>query len=369
MQSHYDVVILGGGPAGLAAAISIRERLKLSVLVVERQDFSSERVGENCPPQTILLLKQLGVAREFYRDGHQTCPGYASVWGRSSVGYNDFIVNPMGPSWRLNRARFDRMLAQRAQALGAELITSTRFLECEPSVDSLQPHRLHLLPRQSETALSISAGFVIDASGFKAVFAQALGIHKQVDDELFATVRFAEVRNGHSSQQVHLEAIPQGWCYHTALPEQRLVSMMVTEKELLPALREDEYQGFESALRNTSFIGPRLQQLELENPRYQIFPIRSGRLPVVEGDNWMAIGDAALSFDPVSAQGIYKALSQGLAVADKVEQWSLEQRTDRSFSALIDQHYAMYRTNRAHVYSLERRWPQATFWLGRQGLR
>ncbi|MBL4686673.1 MAG: hypothetical protein JKY37_18900 [Nannocystaceae bacterium] len=75
-----------------------------------------------------MLLKRLGVAAAFYRAGHETCPGYASVWGRSDVGYNDAIVNPMGPSWRLDRSRFDAMLAEKAVELGTKLVWSTRFV-------------------------------------------------------------------------------------------------------------------------------------------------------------------------------------------------------------------------------------------------
>ena len=61
LKPKYDVVILGGGPAGLAAAIAIRASINASVLVVDKQTPGEERVGESCPPEIVLLLKKVRV--------------------------------------------------------------------------------------------------------------------------------------------------------------------------------------------------------------------------------------------------------------------------------------------------------------------
>ena len=374
LKPNYDVVILGGGPAGLAAAIAIRTKTNASVLVVDRQAPNQERLGESCPPEIVLLLKQLGVAKAFYQENHQTCPGYASVWGRETPGYNDFIVNPLGPSWRLNRMAFDQMLVNKAESCGAQLTWSTRFIGTQETTkkasNTTESHTLLLAQGNDRTPHVIKAGFVIDASGAKARFARSLGIHKKIDDQLFATVRFAQIANNNKknqgSKQIQLEATREGWCYQTLLPEQRTVSMIVSETEIIPNLREHDHQGFEQALSATTFVGPNAAKLKLENTSYHSCAIFSGILPTLEGNNWMAIGDAAASYDPISAQGIYKGLSHGLMAADKVESWFNNSNDNSlSYTQKIRDQYQIYLRNRNHSYSLERRWLDSDFWKNR----
>lgn len=361
LDARYDVVILGGGPAGLAAAITVRRHGDLSVLVVEAHGFDRERIGESCPPDLLLMLEQLGLTERFRRDGHAPCPGYASVWGRPSVGYNDFIVNPLGPAWRLDRRVFDRMLAQAAVERGAQVCGSMRFAGVGSAEDGPADHTLRLIQRGRE--VTVRAGFVIDASGARARFARALGVDKQIDDRLFAIIRFARVTLGRLTRQILLEAVPQGWWYGAMLPDQRVVSMLVTDKPTLRRLRRAP-QGYTTALHATSFIGPALARLSLTDPRQYVWPIESGRLTRVQGDRWVAIGDAACSYDPVAAQGIYKALHDGISVGRRIA--GVRGADDGAdHPATIERRYREYQHNRAYIYGLERRWLDAPFWRDR----
>ena len=110
MVKYYDVVVLGGGPAGLATAISLRRQGDFSVLVADAGPPVRERAGESVPPDILTPLRRMGLADWFSAGGHTHCPGSVVVWGREQVGYNDHLLNPMGPAWRLNRNNFDKML-------------------------------------------------------------------------------------------------------------------------------------------------------------------------------------------------------------------------------------------------------------------
>lgn len=354
---RYDVVILGGGPAGLAAAISLRMRAELSVLVVEAGDPDRERIGESCPPDLVLLLEQLRLRERFRRDGHAPCPGYASVWGRAQVGYNDFIVNPLGPAWCLDRKAFDRMLAEAALERGAPVRWSTRFTDVRRGDDG----DWHLQLAGPGAEPRVRAGFVVDASGAKARFAHRVGERKQIDDRLVALIRFARIRSGHLTRQVLLEAVPEGWWYGALLPDERVVTMMVTERTTLRRLRS-EPDAYARALGSTTLVGPRLEPLELDEPVEYLWPILSGRLTEVRGPGWLAIGDAACSFDPLAAQGIHKALADGIE-AGRLLTAAGEPRADPATT--LAERYRLYRQQRAYFYALERRWPDAPFWRNR----
>src|SRR4051812_3920895 len=115
MREQYDVVVLGAGPAGLATAIAISRETSASVLLADAGTAMRERFGESVTPEILVSLKRLGLLEEFRIGTHLPCPGSASIWGSGRVGYNDYILNPAGPAWRLHRRAFDEMLFRAAE--------------------------------------------------------------------------------------------------------------------------------------------------------------------------------------------------------------------------------------------------------------
>ncbi|MDQ3742321.1 MAG: tryptophan 7-halogenase, partial [Actinomycetota bacterium] len=122
----YDVAIAGGGPAGCATAIALRGAGVERVLLAEASTGDGARVGESIPPDTRLVLDRLGVTARFEADGHEPCLGSCSAWGDAELGYNDFLFNPHGHGWHLDRRRFDASLAAEAKAAGAEVAAGWR---------------------------------------------------------------------------------------------------------------------------------------------------------------------------------------------------------------------------------------------------
>jgi flavin-dependent dehydrogenase len=94
----------------------------------------------------------------------------------------------------------------------------------------------------------------------------------------------------------------------------------------------------------------------------------SSRLDRFGGDGWLAVGDAASTFDPVSSHGVFKALRSGIlasyAVLDRLDGkagW-----LDK-YTLLHAREFDEYRKTWAAVYRREVRWPNETFWSRRIG--
>jgi flavin-dependent dehydrogenase len=365
IPTEFDAVVLGAGPAGLATAVALRRRIPASVLVVDGGRPERDRVGETAAPGLLLDLERLGLATRFSEGGHLPCPGTASIWGRDRVGYNDFVLDPLGPAWRLDRPRFDRMLLEAAQESGAVLQWCTRFAGLVPGGSGNPPHRLRLTSREGGEVV-VFARCVVDATGPGAWFARALGARRRVDDRLFAAVRFGAAATAGATRQTLVEAVPDGWWYGARTPGDQAVVMFVTDRSGVGRLRAGGPAAFEAALAETSLVRTLVSAPAAAAMRHTVLPIWSSALDRRAGDGWVAVGDAAASFDPIAGQGVAKALADGLAGAEQVHALLEGGVAAAVTGGAPDEVVAGYRLGRAAVYGSETRFPGAPFWQTRQ---
>ena len=356
MRARYDVVVLGAGPAGLATAITIRRESRFSVLVADAGTAARERFGESVAPDLLVPVKQLGLLDEFRAGGHAPCPGSASIWGGDKVGYNDYILNPTGPALRLQRRAFDEMLARAAGEAGAELCWGARYLQSLPDEKG---HRLLL--RASEGKREVCASRVVDATGPAARFALHAGARRIVNDRMHGLARYATIRAGRMTMQTLLEADEGGWWYAARLPGDRVVVLFVSEGETARRLKAGGHEGFERSLGVTRLIGPILAKLELDRKVYFATPVYSSRLDRPEGEGWIAVGDAAASYDPIVSRGITKALEDGIAAGRHIAE---PDNSRDAYSERLAARFRIYAETRAHLYEIERR--DGPFWQKRR---
>ena len=120
LTSDFDVVIAGAGPAGAAAAIMLRiVAPELSLCLVDAAPPPTLRVGETVPPPIQPILAQLGLWERFRRAGHAASYRTVAAWGGPALASNEFLLSAHQCGWRLDRARFDLMLAEAAEEGGA----------------------------------------------------------------------------------------------------------------------------------------------------------------------------------------------------------------------------------------------------------
>ena len=358
-----DVAILGGGPAGCATALRLRQHAPhLSVAIVEASSHKQEPIGESLPPPTQELLRGLGVWREFLDQKHVGTFGTLSTWGGGDLGGDDFILTPFARGWHLDRRRFDRMLLSAAESRGVTVFRESRFRDATRTAAGWD---LELHSRGSVQRLPCS--FVVDATGRRAVFATRNGARRIRDDSMIGVCCFFSCEaDSVRDTRLILEPVREGWWYSTVLPAGRALAVFMTDSDIVKELDLAGEEGFGSALQKTVLTLGRFEKAELECPP-RLVPAGSGCLSKVRGDRWVAVGDAACTFDPLSGQGIIKATRNGIyaayAIADGL---SGDDRGLERYCRGIARAYEQYLDIRDEYYDTERRWPNARFWKRRQ---
>ena len=282
-------------------------------------------------------------------------------WGRDRPGHNDFILDPLGPAWHIDRTRFETALRVRAEAAGAQLLTSTRLHAIQ-----ITAHGARVQVYGPSGGLVVQAAWLIDASGPGARVARRLGARRLVVDRLSALIRFVRLAEGTFTAQTLLESTPHGWWYAARLPGDRLVTALITAPQEVPPLTADGWAGWRRALAGTSLLAQQMTDVRLHSEpgsqRRGVRPVVVSRLDRVAGERWLAVGDAAAELDPITGRGIHEALTDATHAA---RAWLTGRPESTSYQTRITDRFVQHVAERSAYYDLERRWAAAPFWSGR----
>ena len=139
----------------------------------------------------------------------------------------------------------------------------------------------------------------------------------------------------------------------------------MTDADLLPRRRESWRAFWQTRLQHTTQTQERLQACDLDGaPR--VVAANSSRLDCVSGRDWLAVGDAAIAFDPLASQGLMHALASGIRAGEALNRRLPGETTpldeyDTSASEVFRAYLRLYGV----YYRREQRWPQSVFWRRR----
>lgn len=369
MATTVDVAIAGGGPGGAAAAIALA-RQGQHVLLADAGTGRWPRIGEGLPPSTRALLRELGVLDQVLADGHRRSPGALAFWGSDTAHVEDTLFALHGDGLQLDRTRFDAGLRAAAQAAGAEVLEGAR-LRLRQRGDARTPHTLEL--RIGEAAPQrVQARWLIDASGRTASLARTLGARRISHDRLLAFHQrlvggAATDRDG----RTWVEAVADGWWYSVLLPsDERLIAFLGDFSGAAERRQLLDSEGLWNALR----AAPRLHALCTGHgwrPHGAVQGADAGStaLDHASDERWLAVGDAALAFDPLSSKGIANALYTGLRAAAAIHASDKgDPEATTAYARHLREIHRVYREQCRSYYAMERRWPESKFWQARRRL-
>ncbi len=353
----FDVVVAGGGPAGLAVAAALRLRGR-SVALFERTAYEGPRVGETLGPEVFVLLRALGAwgAVGDLVEGQVPLRSVRAAWGAGDLDERPSIVHPLGEGRHVERVRFDAALAAWAESTGVVLRRDAGA--CRVSRDA---GGLVVEPARGEPA---PGRYFVDASGRGAPAGAGLGGRTwlALDREVALVARMGAGRE--LGWELLLEAAEEGFWYSAPQADGTLVVALVTDADLVPAgARSSLGDRFARALARTTHTAARCEGTEVGAP-LRIVRADSGRLLPHRGRDWCAVGDAAMAGDPLAGNGVAAALRSAIETAERID--AALRGAEEAAPSPLEARFLAYLDRRASYYALEARWPEAPFWARRR---
>ncbi len=320
---QYDMVIIGGGPAGATVGTLLADHGH-RVLILEANRLPRHHIGESLMPESYSTFQRLGMldklgAANFPR---KESVQFVSASGKDSQPYffTDRDPGAHSVTWQVPRDRFDQMMLDNARQHGAEVREGVRVSSV--NFDGDRAVGVNIGARGSTEA--IGAKVVVDASGMSTLLARQLGIrqpHETLKNgAIYAYYKNAKRDEGRNAGATIIiqTADRQGWFWFIPLPDGLTsIGVVAPPSYLFTGRGDDPLSTLEEEIGHCPGIERRLADAERVGQAFVTsdFSYRARR---VAGDGWVLIGDAFAFLDPIYSSGVFLALKSGEFAADAI---------------------------------------------------
>ena len=365
-----DVIVIGGGPAGSAAAACLA-RSRRSVVLLERDRLPRFHIGESLLASVNDVFEAIG-AGELIRQAK-----FPEKWGATFMTpdgrverFADFAISSEVPSpqtWQVPRAQFDELLLRHAASCGADVRERHRVVDiafddegvkvsCRVGGDGQDEGSTR--GRATADATGIVRGrMLIDASGRASLLGRRFNL--RVDEPGLANVavfsHYAGVPRGEGRRAGDIRIVARtdgGWFWLIPISGELMsVGAVLPQRAFLAQPRIDHGELLQRLIADTPAVANLMMHAERR------WPVRVERdfsyaSTSYAGDRWITVGDAGSFLDPVFSSGVAIALESGLEGARAVEQGLTSgDLSARAFRRFDRRQRARYRSFRRFVIS------------------
>ena len=404
---NTDILIIGAGIAGCIMALAMRPRY--SVTLMDKYATPQPKPGDSLPPAASRILTKLDLTTILSSDKHLTCHGMTSNWASPHPITSDNLRNPDGMGWHVDRQQLERDLRAIAQQRGVQLITPATITQANFDQTHWQCIINHPEQKRAASEQTVHARLVIDATGRHSTFARQFATNehnKHYKRQQFDKLMSVWLSYPSNNSQALSTLIPaeNGWWYSAPLPNLptnlptngaqnaelthrdshcRMLAWQtdadLMDKAFISKAQPPTQQHLDPVI-NTILthaahhqgLAQELESMDTQHIQYHgMVAANSSRLKQASGENWFAIGDAAMSFDPLSSQGMFNGMATAMQLADLLNSSPYHSAANlnniaQTYQRQLDNIWQHYLTHRDYYYSQETRWSRATFWQRRQ---
>ncbi|WIM94382.1 tryptophan 7-halogenase [Actinoplanes oblitus] len=330
-SKEFDVVVVGGGPAGSTLAALVAKQGN-SVLVLEKEFFPRYQIGESLLPSTIHGICRLtGAADELAKAGFPLKRGGTFRWGASEEPWAfDFATSPKmaGPTstaYQVERSKFDKILLDNARRQGAEVQEGCSVADVIEDGDRVTGVRY---TDDAGVPHEVSAKFVVDASGNKSRLFNKVGGKREYSEFFRSLALFGYFENGKRLPQPNRRnnilcvAFKSGWFWYIPLSDTLTSVGAVVRRELAEKVQGDPEKALYALIDEcpmiSDYLSPATRVTEGQYGEVRVRKDYSYHQTAFWRPGMMLVGDAACFVDPVFSSGVHLATYSALLAARSI---------------------------------------------------
>jgi flavin-dependent dehydrogenase len=331
VQTTYDVLVVGGGPAGSTAAGLLAQQGH-RVLLLEKARHPRFHIGESLLPANLPLLERFGVADEVRAIGMEKWAAeFVSPWDGRHHEYQfaNAWDKSMPFAYQVRRSQFDEILIRRAAELGAEVIQGCRVRELTFTAGGVTAQAEYDDGRTQE----FQADTVIDASGRDTLLGNRLKAKRRSKRHnsaaLYAHFSGVPRAGDRSAGNIGIYWFEHGWFWVIPLADGATSIGAVVWPSYMKTRDTSAREFF---LRTIALCPPLAERLKDATLCSEVEATGNYSYSCTHchGERYFLIGDAYAFIDPVFSSGVMLAMVNAFAVAEAIHSIKTEPKRARA---------------------------------------